>query len=176
MAEGRLGHEHSSVDGAVHQSLDSHLLECPICLEQLRQPKSLAYIRFVLNAWVATSLRSCQKASITGCGKHKEKMEYYCEDHQIMGCNKCIIVDHRRCEVVTSAEDFRDKLRKSSQIDDLLEELRKSAEAMEILIKDVGEQLKTMTLDQDTVLQSLTDIRKKIDERFDVLQKDLTDN
>ncbi|XP_021345627.1 uncharacterized protein LOC110445378 [Mizuhopecten yessoensis] len=102
-------------------------------------------------------------------------MEYYCEDHQILGCSKCIILDHRKCESVTSAEDYRDKLRKSSKIDDLLEELRKSADAMEILIMDVSEQLKTMTLDQDTALQSLTDIRKKIDERFDVLQKDLTD-
>ncbi|OWF54247.1 tripartite motif-containing protein 2-like isoform X1 [Mizuhopecten yessoensis] len=288
MADGGSDYEQSSVDGAMRQSLDSHLLECPICLEQLRQPKSLpclhsfcleclgSYITKELSGKMASaSSFSCpvcrkvtepmnqsefkeswaeqfptnnlaveilqqlqktdksitckpcetkgnknvpakfwckhnnayfctdckinvhdllhgecepqdisevnmsallqQKASLTGCGKHKEKMEYYCEDHQILGCNKCIIVDHRKCEVVTSAEDYRDKLRKSSNIDDLLEELRKSAVAMEILIKDVGEQLKTMTLDQDTALQSLTDIRKQIDERFDVLQKDLTD-
>ncbi|XP_021345654.1 uncharacterized protein LOC110445392 [Mizuhopecten yessoensis] len=117
-----------------------------------------------------------QKASVNGCGKHEEKMEYYCEDHQILGCSKCIILDHRKCELVTSADDYRVKLRKGSKIDDLLEELRKSADVMEILIKDVGEQLQSMTMDQDTALQSLTDIRKKIDERFDVLQKDLSEN
>ncbi|XP_021345653.1 E3 ubiquitin-protein ligase TRIM32-like [Mizuhopecten yessoensis] len=288
MAEGGSDREQSSVDGAMRQSLDSHLLECPICLEQLRQPKSLpclhsfcleclgSYITKELSGKMASvSSFSCpvcrkvtepvnqsegkeswaeqfptnnlaveiiqqlqktdnpitckpcekkgnlnnqarfwckltntyfceackishhdlfheecdpqdisevnvsvilqQKASVNGCGKHEEKMEYYCEDHQILGCSKCIILDHRKCELVTSAEDYRDKLRKSSKIDDLLEELRKSADAMEILIKDVGEQLKTMTLDQDTALQSLTDIRKQIDERFNVLQKDLTD-
>ncbi|OWF48973.1 E3 ubiquitin-protein ligase Midline-1-like [Mizuhopecten yessoensis] len=273
----------------MRQSLDSHLLECPICLEQLRQPKSLpclhsfcleclgSYITKELSGKMASaSSFSCpvcrkvteplnqsegkeswaeqfptnnlaveiiqhiqktdksitckpcekkgnlnnqakfwcklnntyfcstckinihdllheececqdisevnisvvlhQKASVNGCGKHEEKMEYYCEDDQILGCSKCIILDHRKCELVTSAEDYRDKLRKSSKIDDLLEELRKSADAMEILIKDVGEQLQSMTMDQDTALQSLTDIRKKIDERFDVLQKDLTEN
>ncbi|XP_021345646.1 tripartite motif-containing protein 2-like [Mizuhopecten yessoensis] len=288
MAEGGLGHEQSSVDGAMRQSLDSHLLECPICLEQLRQPKSLpclhsfcleclgSYItKEVSGKMASASSFSCpvcrkvtepvnqsegkeswaeqfptnnlaveiiqhlqqtdksitckpcetkgnknapakfwckhnntyfctdckinvhdllheecdvhdiselnmsdilqRKASVTGCWKHKEKMEYYCEDHKLLGCSKCIIVDHRKCEVVTSTEDYRDKLRKSSKIDDLLEELRKSTDAMEILIKDVCEQLKTMTLDQDTALQSLTDMRKKINERFDVLQKDLTD-
>ncbi|OWF54246.1 tripartite motif-containing protein 2-like [Mizuhopecten yessoensis] len=288
MAEGGTDREQSSVDGAMRQSLDSYLLECPICLEQLRQPKSLpclhsfcmeclgSYITKELSGKMASaSSFSCpvwrkvtepvnqsegkeswadqfptnnlaveilhqlqktdksiackpcetkgnenvpakfwckhnntyfctdckinvhdllheecepqdiseinvsallqQMASITGCGKHEEKMEYYCEDHETLGCSKCIILDHRKCELVTSAEDYRDKLRKSSKIDDLLEELRKSADAMEILIMDVSEQLKTMTLDQDTALQSLTDIRKKIDERFDVLQKDLTD-
>ncbi|XP_069101527.1 uncharacterized protein [Argopecten irradians] len=51
-----------------------------------------------------------RKMSATGCGKHKEKLEYYCEDHQILGCHKCIIDDHRKCEAVTSADDFRDKI------------------------------------------------------------------
>ncbi|OWF54248.1 tripartite motif-containing protein 2-like isoform X3 [Mizuhopecten yessoensis] len=288
MAEGGSDREQSSVDGAMRQSLDSHLLECPICLEQLRQPKSLpclhsfcleclgSYITKELSGKMASvSSFSCpvcrkvtesvnqsegkeswaeqfttnnlaveiiqqlqktdnpitckpcekkgnlnnqarfwckltntyfceackishhdlfheecepqdisevnvsailqKKASITGCGKHEEKMEYYCEDHETLGCSKCIILDHRKCEVVTSTEDFRDKLTESSKIDDLLEELQRSAEAMETLIKDIGDRLRYMTQDQDTALQSLTDIRKKIDERFNVLQKDLTD-
>ncbi|XP_069142193.1 tripartite motif-containing protein 10-like [Argopecten irradians] len=115
-----------------------------------------------------------RKMSATGCGKHKEKMEYYCEDHQILGCHKCIIVDHRKCEAVTSADDFRDKIQ-TTKIEDLLGELRKCVNSMEILIKDVEEQLQTMTEDQVTALHSLMDLRTKINERFDVLQKELTD-
>ncbi|XP_069142189.1 tripartite motif-containing protein 2-like [Argopecten irradians] len=115
-----------------------------------------------------------RKMSATGCGKHKEKLEYYCEDHQILGCHKCIIVDHRKCETVTSADDFRDKIQ-TTKIEDLLTELRKCVNSMEILIKDVEEQLQSMTEDQVTALQSLTDLRTKINERFDVLQKTLTD-
>ncbi|XP_069142191.1 tripartite motif-containing protein 2-like [Argopecten irradians] len=115
-----------------------------------------------------------RKMSATGCGKHKEKLEYYCEDHQILGCHKCIIVDHRKCEAVTSADDFRDKIQ-TTKIEDLLEELRKCVNSMEILIKDVEEQLQSMTEDQVTALESLIDLRTKINERFDVLQKELTD-
>ncbi|XP_069142116.1 tripartite motif-containing protein 2-like [Argopecten irradians] len=115
-----------------------------------------------------------RKMSATGCGKHKEKLEYYCEDHQILGCHKCIIVDHRKCEAVTSADDFRDKIQ-TTKIEDLLTELRKCVNSMEILIKDVEEQLQSMTEDQVTALQSLTDLRTNINERFDVLQKELTD-
>ncbi|XP_069142158.1 uncharacterized protein [Argopecten irradians] len=115
-----------------------------------------------------------RKMSATGCGKHKEKLEYYCEDHQILGCHKCIIVDHRKCEAVTSADDFRDKIQ-TTKIEDLLGELRKCVNSMEILIKDVEEQLQSMTEDQVTALESLIDLRTKINERFDVLQKELTD-
>ncbi|XP_069142196.1 tripartite motif-containing protein 2-like [Argopecten irradians] len=115
-----------------------------------------------------------RKMSATGCGKHQEKLEYYCEDHQILGCHKCIIVDHRKCEAVTSADDFRDKIQ-TTKIEDLLTELRKCIHSMEILIKDVEEQLQSMTEDQVTALESLIDLRTKINERFDVLQKELTD-
>ncbi|XP_033745025.1 E3 ubiquitin-protein ligase TRIM68-like [Pecten maximus] len=115
-----------------------------------------------------------RQTSAAGCGKHKEKLEYYCEDHQILGCNKCIIVDHRKCEVVTSVDDFRDKLT-PSKFDNLLDDLRKSTDAMETLINDVAEQLQSMTNDQDIALQSLTDLRRKINERFDTIQKELTD-
>ncbi|XP_069101450.1 LOW QUALITY PROTEIN: tripartite motif-containing protein 2-like [Argopecten irradians] len=115
-----------------------------------------------------------RKTSAVECGKHKEKLEYFCEDHQILGCYKCIIVDHRKCEVVTSADDFRVKLA-SGRIDSLLEELRKCVDAMDILIKDVEEQLQFMTEDQVIALDSLTDLRAKINERLDKLQKELTD-
>ncbi|XP_033745674.1 uncharacterized protein LOC117331185 [Pecten maximus] len=115
-----------------------------------------------------------RQTSAAGCGKHKEKLEYYCEDHQILGCSKCIIVDHRKCEVVTSADDFRDKLT-TTKIDGLLEALRRCVDAMETLIKDADKQLQYMTQDQEIALQSLTDLRRKINERFDQLQKELTD-
>ncbi|XP_069142160.1 tripartite motif-containing protein 2-like [Argopecten irradians] len=115
-----------------------------------------------------------RKMSATECGKHKEKLEYYCEDHKILGCHKCIIVDHRKCEAVASADDFRDKIQ-TTKIENLLGELRKCVNAMEILIKDVEEQLHTIKEDQVTALQSLMDLRTKINERFDELQKELTD-
>ncbi|XP_069142198.1 tripartite motif-containing protein 5-like [Argopecten irradians] len=114
-----------------------------------------------------------RKMSATVCGKHQEKLEYYCEDHQILGCHKCIIVDHRKCEAVASADDFRYKLQ-TTKIENLLGELRKCVNSMEILIKDVEEQLQTIKEDQVTALQSLMDLRTKINERFDELQKELT--
>ncbi|XP_069100884.1 uncharacterized protein [Argopecten irradians] len=121
-----------------------------------------------------TSSAIRRKMSTSECGKHKEKLDYFCEDHQILGCNKCIIVDHRKCEVVTSADDFRDKLT-CGRIDSLLGELRKCVDAIEILIKDAEEQLESMTESKVTALQSLSDLRTMINGRLDTLQKELTD-
>ncbi|XP_021371803.1 uncharacterized protein LOC110462244 [Mizuhopecten yessoensis] len=288
MAEGGPRHQPSSIERERRQSLDSQLLECPICLEQLRHPKSLpclhlfcqeclgSYItkefsgktvsasffscpvcrkvtepvnqseaketwaeQFPTNHFAVemiklsqktsepTACRPCAKkgkmnvpvkfwceqyktffcaackvdhhdmfheeceprdiadvnmsakmrreVSPNDCGKHDEKIEYYCEDHQLLGCSKCIIVDHRKCEVVMSIEESRDKLRNSSKIDDLMDLLHKCTEAMETLIKDIGEQLQSISYDQDTALKSLTDLRQNIDRMFDTLQKELTD-
>ncbi|XP_033745148.1 tripartite motif-containing protein 2-like [Pecten maximus] len=287
MAEGGEINEQSSVDGDRSCSLDSLVLECPICLEQLRHPKSLpclhSFCEECLGRYIAKELsgkmasassfccpvcrrvtepvnksegkeswaeqfptnnlavemikhlqnieksitcKPCEKKgnanvpakfwcklantyfcaacknsvhdlfheecepenvtelkksviiqremSITGCGKHNEKLEYYCEDHQLLGCSKCIIVDHRKCEVVTSADDFREKLRNSSEFGNLLEELLKFKDSMETFIKDVDEQLLSITQYHDSGLKSLSDLRKKVNERLDTLQEELT--
>ncbi|XP_069141980.1 tripartite motif-containing protein 2-like [Argopecten irradians] len=115
-----------------------------------------------------------RKMSATECEKHKEKLEYYCEDHQILGCNKCFIVDHLKCEVVTSVGDLRDKLT-GRRIDRFLKKLWKCVDAMETLIKDADEQLQSMSVSKVTALQSLSDLRTKINDRLDTLQKELTD-
>ncbi|XP_069100879.1 tripartite motif-containing protein 2-like [Argopecten irradians] len=113
-----------------------------------------------------------RKMSATECEEHKEKIEYFCEAHQMLGCNKCVIVNHRTCEVVTSVDDFRAKL-SNGGIERLPEELQRCVEVLEELIKDVAEQLHTLTEDQVIALQSLTDLRSKINEKLDTLQKEL---
>ncbi|XP_021378662.1 E3 ubiquitin-protein ligase TRIM9-like [Mizuhopecten yessoensis] len=109
------------------------------------------------------------------CEKHTEKMDYYCEDHQILGCSRCITIDHRRCEVVTTTQEYCDKLKKESRLDDLKTSLKKTTEAIELLIKEFGEQLQTLLEDQDTGLKSLADLRQRIDTRLDAMQKNSTD-
>ncbi|XP_021340355.1 transcription intermediary factor 1-beta-like [Mizuhopecten yessoensis] len=108
------------------------------------------------------------------CKTHTEKMDYYCEDHKVVGCSRCVMADHKRCEW-TSTQDFCEQLKRNSRLDKLKKSLQKVSEDIDTLIHEFSEQLKTMTDDQDIALKSLTDLRQRVDTRLDALQKNITD-
>ncbi|OWF52268.1 tripartite motif-containing protein 2-like [Mizuhopecten yessoensis] len=45
------------------------------------------------------------KKSAPRCDRHDKKIVWYCEDHQLLGCNVCIFKDHRRCEEVSTVTE-----------------------------------------------------------------------
>ncbi|XP_033757655.1 probable E3 ubiquitin-protein ligase TRIM8 [Pecten maximus] len=109
------------------------------------------------------------------CEKHTKKMCYYCEDHQILGCSRCITIDHRRCDVVTTTQEYCDKLKTESRLEDRKESLQKTMEDIKLLVKTFGEKLQILLEDQNSGFDGITDLRKQVDLRLDAMQKDITD-
>ncbi|XP_021357548.1 tripartite motif-containing protein 3-like [Mizuhopecten yessoensis] len=116
-----------------------------------------------------------QNTSVPHCDQHDDNMVWYCEDHKLLGCSICVLEDHRRCEAVTTATKYIQKLKSGSQLTDMQAALQKGADVMHSLVKDFDEQLQVMLKNQDIALQSITDLRQRIDKRLDELQKDCTD-
>ncbi|XP_021357555.1 tripartite motif-containing protein 2-like [Mizuhopecten yessoensis] len=121
------------------------------------------------------SNRPKQNSSVPHCNQHDENMVWYCEDHKLLGCSMCVFKDHRRCEAVTTATEYIQKLKAGSQLTDMQAALKKGAEVMHSLVKDFDEQLQVMVKNQEIALQSITDLRQRIDKRLDELQKNCTD-
>ncbi|XP_033757314.1 E3 ubiquitin-protein ligase TRIM7-like [Pecten maximus] len=109
------------------------------------------------------------------CEKHTKEVDYYCEDHQVLGCSRCITIDHRRCDVVTTTQEYRDKLKTESRLEDRKELLQKAMEAIKLLVKTFGEKLQILLEDQNSGFDSITELRKQVDLDLDAMQKDLTD-
>ncbi|XP_021357551.1 uncharacterized protein LOC110453057 [Mizuhopecten yessoensis] len=122
------------------------------------------------------SNRPKQNPGVPHCDQHDENMVWYCEDHKLLGCNICVLKDHRRCEAVTTATEYILKLKAGSQLTDMQAQLKKEAEVMNSLVKDFDEQLRVMVKNQEIALQSITDLRHRVSKRLDELQKDYTDN
>ncbi|XP_021346883.1 transcription intermediary factor 1-beta-like [Mizuhopecten yessoensis] len=121
------------------------------------------------------SNRPKQNPAVPQCDQHDENMVWYCEDHKLLGCNICVLEDHRRCEAVTTATKYIQKLKAGSQLTDMQAALQKGADVMNSLVKDFDEQLQVMVKNQEITLQSITDLRQMIDKRLDELQKNYTD-
>ncbi|XP_021352551.1 E3 ubiquitin-protein ligase Midline-1-like [Mizuhopecten yessoensis] len=116
-----------------------------------------------------------QRQDQVRCGEHTKRMTYFCEDHQNLGCSRCITINHRRCDEVTTTQEYYDKLKSDSRLDHWKTSLQKTVEAIELLIKEFDEQLQIMANDQATGLESLKDLRQKIDTRLDARQKNISD-
>ncbi|OWF36620.1 E3 ubiquitin-protein ligase Midline-1-like [Mizuhopecten yessoensis] len=121
------------------------------------------------------SNRQKQNPAVPHCDQHDKKMVWYCEDHKLLGCSMCVFKDHRRCEAVTTATEYILKLKAGSQLTDMQAQLKKGAEVMNSLVKDFDEQLHVIVKNQEIALQSITDLRQRIDKRLDELQKNCTD-
>ncbi|XP_021377878.1 E3 ubiquitin-protein ligase TRIM56-like [Mizuhopecten yessoensis] len=121
------------------------------------------------------SRKTKKKQSVPKCDKHDEKLIWYCEDHKRLGCNICMIKDHRRCDEVTTAMEYLQKLKAGSQLEEMEMALKKGVQAMTSLVKDFDEQLKTMVQKQEIALQSIKELRQSVEEQLNKLQKDVTD-
>ncbi|OWF53694.1 tripartite motif-containing protein 2-like [Mizuhopecten yessoensis] len=129
----------------------------------------------ILNVTGNHSKRQKKETSAPRCYQHGEQMVRYCEDHQILCCNECVIEDHRSCVKVPKVTAYCQKVKAGSQLEDMQAALKKGTESMSSLVKDFDEQLQIMIQNQEIALQSISDLREKVDKQLDKLQKDITD-
>ncbi|XP_021377858.1 tripartite motif-containing protein 2-like [Mizuhopecten yessoensis] len=116
-----------------------------------------------------------QDRSAPKCDQHDEKLIWYCEDHKRLGCNICMIKDHRRCDEVRTAMEYLQKLKAGSQLEEMEMALKKGVQTMTSLVKDFDEQIQTMVQNQEIGLQSIKDLRQSVEEQLNKLQNDVTD-
>ncbi|OWF49732.1 transcription intermediary factor 1-beta-like [Mizuhopecten yessoensis] len=117
-----------------------------------------------------------QNTSDKKCYKHKDVIAYYCEDHKSLGCSKCITVGHRKCDNVSTTEDYCEKLNSSSQLEERKTFLQQGADDMESTIKDFYLRQQNIADDKDAVLKSIDDLQERMDKRIREMKKEITDD
>ncbi|XP_021377862.1 uncharacterized protein LOC110465969 [Mizuhopecten yessoensis] len=150
-----------------------NLYLCETC--KVQHHDVLHYECDILDITGYDSRKKKHEKSVPKCDQHDKKLIWYCEDHKRLGCNICMINDHMRCEEVTTAVEYLQKLKAGSQLEEMEMALKIGVQAMTSLVKDFDEQLKTLVQNQEIALQSITDLRQSVEEQLNKLQKDVTD-
>ncbi|XP_033736424.1 uncharacterized protein LOC117324611 [Pecten maximus] len=117
-----------------------------------------------------------QSTSDKICNKHKEKMDYYCEDHKSIGCCKCITVGHRKCDAVATTEEYCEKLTSGHWLEEMRKSLQKGEKEMESLVKDFHLQLQSIADGKDTAMKNIDDLQEQIINRIEEMKKEITDD
>ncbi|XP_053390893.1 uncharacterized protein LOC128553742 [Mercenaria mercenaria] len=107
------------------------------------------------------------------CQVHKkEVIKFFCSKHEALGCNDCIVLNHRACDI----DYIPDKcagIGDSTEFRELLRELDKKVNEADIIIKQASCREKELDSCYDKLLKEITMFRKEINDRLDELQKEI---
>ncbi|XP_053388611.1 uncharacterized protein LOC128551721 [Mercenaria mercenaria] len=100
----------------------------------------------------------------------KEIIKFFCPTHKALGCNDCIILDHRTCKIdyipdkcadIGDSEEYRDIMKKLSEKMKDAEDIMKKAEVRDKEIDNC----------HAGIIKEILNFRKEINERLDQLQQ-----
>ncbi|XP_053384929.1 uncharacterized protein LOC123536960 [Mercenaria mercenaria] len=105
------------------------------------------------------------------CSVHKKEIiKFFCPTHKALGCNDCIILDHRTCKIdyipdkcadIGDSEEYRDIMKKLSEKMKDAEDIMKKAEVRDKEIDNC----------HAGIIKEILNFRKEINERLDQLQQ-----
>ncbi|XP_021354933.1 tripartite motif-containing protein 2-like [Mizuhopecten yessoensis] len=108
------------------------------------------------------------------CSTHNEKMDCYCEDHKFIGCNKCIITEHRRCSKVMTIKEYCEHQKNNSRLDDMDKSLEKAVNCLESMLNALDHQVESLQQCQDGSFNSISNLRQRINAYLDKKQEEIT--
>ncbi|XP_053391550.1 uncharacterized protein LOC128554313 [Mercenaria mercenaria] len=107
------------------------------------------------------------------CQVHKkEVIKFFCPKHEALGCNDCIVLNHRACDI----DYIPDKcvgIGDSTEFGELLRELDQKANEADNIIKQASRREKELDSCHDKLLKEIRMFRKEINYRLDQLQKQI---
>ncbi|XP_045174560.2 uncharacterized protein LOC123535871 [Mercenaria mercenaria] len=107
------------------------------------------------------------------CQVHKkEVIKFFCPEHEALGCNDCIVLNHRACDI----DYIPDKcagIGDSAEFREVLSELNQKVNEVEDVIKLASCREKEFNYCHDKLLEEITTFRKEINDRLDQLQKQI---
>ncbi|XP_045174557.2 uncharacterized protein LOC123535867 [Mercenaria mercenaria] len=104
------------------------------------------------------------------CQVHKK--EFFCPKHEALGCNDCIVLDHRACGI----DYIPDKcagIGDSSEFREIPRELDQKVNEVEDVIKLASCRENELDSCHDRLLKEIIMFRKEINDRLDQLQKQM---
>ena len=108
------------------------------------------------------------------CAFHKETLDFYCHTHKEPACIVCATTMHKVCHVVTVNENAVKSSQACVSIEDIERTIETVLENIEKIKLDREENSSKLLLQKHAIEKELHNIRKKMNERLDHIEKEIT--
>ncbi|XP_053384893.1 uncharacterized protein LOC123537200 isoform X4 [Mercenaria mercenaria] len=107
------------------------------------------------------------------CSEHKKEMiKFFCPTHKALGCNDCVILDHRTCNIDYIPDKCSD-IGDSEEYMDIMKKLKEKMKEAEDILKKAEVRDKEIDKCHAGIIKEILNFRKEINERLDQLQQDI---
>ncbi|VDI76019.1 Hypothetical predicted protein [Mytilus galloprovincialis] len=106
------------------------------------------------------------------CSKHQNlPFDYFCVDHDVICCKKCLPKYHPACKNVTSTDIASKNLKQSQTFLDYEEQLSFISEALEKIIEDRKENSIRIAQDENKIRKEIAKAKENVIKRLESLEK-----
>ncbi|XP_053384867.1 E3 ubiquitin-protein ligase TRIM33-like [Mercenaria mercenaria] len=107
------------------------------------------------------------------CSVHKKEIiKFFCPTHKALGCNDCVILDHRTCKIDYIPDKCAD-IGDSKEHMDIMKKLKEKMKEAEDVLKKAEVRVKEMDKCHADIIKDILIFRKELNERLDQLQLDI---
>lgn len=107
------------------------------------------------------------------CAFHFETLDFYCHTHKEPACIVCATTMHKVCNVVTVTENATKSHHSCVNTVDIEQTIEVVVDNIEKIRVDREENLTKLLLQKNTIEKELHNVRKKLNERLDRIEKDI---
>ncbi|XP_053384902.1 uncharacterized protein LOC128546149 [Mercenaria mercenaria] len=107
------------------------------------------------------------------CSVHKKEIiKFFCPTHKALGCNDCVILDHRTCNIDYIPDKCSD-IGDSEEYMDIMKKLKEKVKEAEDVLKKAEVRDKEIDKCHAGIIKEILNFRKEINERLDQLQQNI---
>ncbi|XP_045176044.2 uncharacterized protein LOC123536727 [Mercenaria mercenaria] len=146
---------------------------CDQCFQYHCLPRPMRHHRLL-------DKKEMPKKKVTGslsevCQKHEgETMKFYCKTHEEVGCNSCMVIEHKPCPEICSLADIAKGVEKSYQYRSLCDKITVTKRELEDQIRVAHENIEISKSCRETAICSIDEFQQKMLEKLESLRNEIT--
>ncbi|KAL3887931.1 hypothetical protein ACJMK2_000316 [Sinanodonta woodiana] len=148
---------------------------CTLCKEHHNETLSrISHDVIDLSTDYDTSIRIPRLSSIEKCLRHLNKsIKFFCMDHNILCCNTCGFLEHRKCERVIPIDDMIKTFDAKAKSKYLEANIRNIGEHMKEITGNIKENVDNIQNYKSAILKEIRSLRAELDAKLQKLEDDL---
>ncbi|XP_062590651.1 uncharacterized protein LOC134252241 [Saccostrea cucullata] len=109
------------------------------------------------------------------CTRHKENLNLFCNDHQVLACPTCVAVEHRRCLRVMTSEDYAKELKSTEELDRVVQQYSECLQSLDDIVQENLRQSTHITNRKQEIVSKIKECRRQINSHLDDIQNNFLD-
>ncbi|KAL3887886.1 hypothetical protein ACJMK2_000275 [Sinanodonta woodiana] len=148
---------------------------CTLCKEHHNETLScISHDVVDLSTDYDTSIRIPSLSTIEKCLKHLNKnIEFYCIDHNLLCCNTCGFLEHRKCEKVIPIDDMVKTFDSKAKSKYLETNIRNIGDHIKEITGKIKENADNIQNDKSAILQQIRSLRAELNVKLQKLEDEL---